>query len=117
MAQKMLPQPLNKLPPVQLKVYEAIKAHQPISTNDLADVLKRPAKSMTSALMGLRKKELVVFENSLYTTTSKAHFDVRFKKEKEEPPCKFSHIEDQIAWNEQVLKQKALREVRMRINL
>ena len=53
----------------------------------------------------------------IYKITNKKSFEIKRKKTNEELPPNYHQIKDQLEWNQKILQQKALRELRMRINL
>jgi hypothetical protein len=110
-------QPVTKLPPVQLKVYLAIKENQPVTIQELCQLVNKPAKNMSSSLSSLQLKKLVKLEDHVYRTTDLKFFDVKKCNQPKEVATRVDDVADQIEWNRQVLQQKALKEARMRINL
>lgn len=110
-------QPLTKLSEFQSKVYEAVKHLKAASTKEISEYLTEPSKRVATALRSLRTKELVVYQQPVYKITNKKSFEIKRKKTNEELPPNYHQIKDQLEWNQKILQQKALRELRMRINL
>lgn len=117
MAIEIMDLPLDKLPRVQAKVYHMIKKHEPISTQDLATLMKRPVKSLTAILRLLKKKELILMEDVQITTSNNITFKGRVEVPLEKCSIVDETIKDQIEWSRRILQRKADRELRMRINV
>lgn len=117
MAIEIIELDVDKLPRVQAKVYQTIKQHEPISTQELAALMKRPVKSLSAILRLLKKKGLIFMEDVPITTSSRTTFQSRVEVPLEKCSIVEETIKDQIEWNQKILQRKAAREMRMRINV
>lgn len=109
--------PVDRLPKVQKEVYQELKKQGCSTAQNLATVMNRSLKPLTAILRLLRKKELVIMEGLEYRVTHKNFFMGKSKEINEELIVKNENIQDQLEWNRKILQRKALRELRMRINL
>lgn len=105
--------PIDKLPKVQKLVYETIKQYQPISLGDLAKLVKKDTRSMSSVLNSLQLKELVVLKDHFFSTTDKTTFKVKLSKVPSDNENNFTTSDaEHDAWLQSVLKQKEQRQLR-----
>lgn len=98
--------PIEKLPAVQKKIYDVIKEKQPITIREIGAIVKKPTRSLSSAISSLQTKELVVLNDHYFTVTANESFYTKLPKQPSNVNVNDIHDSEHEEWLTMVRKNK-----------
>lgn len=109
--------PIEKLPAVQKKIYDVIKEKQPITIREIGAIVKKPTRSLSSAINSLQIKELVVLNDHYFTITANESFYVKLPKQSSSINVNDVYDDEHEKWLTMVSKNKQDRLIRQQVAL
>ncbi|MCA9497346.1 MAG: hypothetical protein KC589_10475, partial [Nanoarchaeota archaeon] len=94
-----------------------IKEKQPITIREIGNIVKKPTRSLSSAINSLQIKELVVLNDHYFTTTTNEFFYSKLPKQSSSINVNDVYDAEHEEWLSMVHKNKQDRLIRQQVAL